>query len=155
MRGEDYAERILKNEIEGQYVFAIKECRKRREILVMKKVNSIKYVVFPKPIVFHSEVGATGMSQLCSTYRFLVEISQQDETCLNHVHFVPDDIFQKLTEGAVYPGIVNNYSAQQRINILYDFIDISVTLRSRMDYKAIYGEEFFETQELVKQRLSK
>lgn len=77
------------------------------------------------------------------------------ETCLNHVHFVPDDIFQKLTEGAVYPGIVNNYSAQQRINILYDFIDISVTLRSRMDYKAIYGEEFFETQELVKQRLSK
>lgn len=155
VRGEDYAERILKNEIEGQYVFAIKECRKRREILVMKKVNSIKYVVFPKPIVFHSEVGATGLSQLCSTYRFLVEISQQDETCLNHVHFVPDDIFQKLTEGAVYPGIVNNYSAQQRINILYDFIDISVTLRSRMDYKAIYGEEFFETQELVKQRLSK
>ena len=148
--GEDYAERILKNEIEGEYIFAIKDCQRRKEIIVMKRVNSIKYLVFQKPIVFHSDVGGTGMSQLCSTYRFLNELSRKDGMCLNNVHFVPEKVFEKLIEGTVYPGIVNNYSAKQKINILYDFIEINAMPTRREEYRMQYGDEFFESQEIVK-----
>lgn len=148
--GEDYAERILKNEIEGEYIFAIKDCQRRKEILVMKRVNNIKYLVVQKPIVFHSDVGGTGMSQLCSTYRFLDELSRKDGTCLNNVHFIPQEVFEKLIEGTVYPGIVNNYSAKQKINILYDFIEINAMPTRREEYRMQYGDEFFESQEIVK-----
>ena len=119
---EDYAEKILESEIEGEYIFAIKDCQRCRKILVMKRVNNIKYLVFQRPIVFHSDVGRTGMSRLCSTYRFLDELSKKDGTCLNNVYFIPEEVFEKLIEGTVYPGIVNNYSAKQKINILYDFL---------------------------------
>ena len=123
---EDYAEKILESEIEGEYIFAIKDCQRCRKILVMKRVNNIKYLVFQRPIVFHSDVGRTGMSRLCSTYRFLDELSKKDGTCLNNVYFIPEEVFEKLIEGTVYPGIVNNYSAKQKINILYDFIEIKM-----------------------------
>lgn len=56
---EDYAERILKNEIEGEYIFAIKDCQRHKGILVMKRVNNIKYLELQKPIVFHNDIGGT------------------------------------------------------------------------------------------------
>ncbi|MDO4444907.1 MAG: hypothetical protein Q4C97_05145 [Bacillota bacterium] len=148
--GEDYAERILKNEIEGKYIFAIKDCQRRREILVMKRINDIKYLVFQRPIVFHSDVGGTGRSQLCSTYRFLNELFREDSSCLNNVHFIPEEVFEKLIEGTVYPGIVNNYSVKQKSNILYDFIEINAIPTRREEYRDQYGDEFWESQEIVK-----
>lgn len=147
---EDYAEKILESEIEGEYIFAIKDCQRCRKILVMKRVNNIKYLVFQRPIVFHSDVGRTGMSRLCSTYRFLDELSKKDGTCLNNVYFIPEEVFEKLIEGTVYPGIVNNYSAKQKINILYDFIEINAIPARREEYRIQYGDEFFESQEIVK-----
>lgn len=147
---EDYAEKILESEIEGGYIFAIKDCQRCRKILVMKRVNNIKYLVFQRPIVFHSDVGRTGMSRLCSTYRFLDELSKKDGTCLNNVYFIPEEVFEKLIEGTVYPGIVNNYSAKQKINILYDFIEINAIPTRREEYRIQYGDEFFESQEIVK-----
>lgn len=46
----------MKNEMEGDYIFAIKDCQRHREILIMKRVNNIKCSVFQNLIVFHSDV---------------------------------------------------------------------------------------------------
>mgnify|MGYP000168603604 CR=1 FL=1 len=54
------------NEIEGKYTFVIKDFTQRPEILLLKRVNDIKYVLFQKPFVFNSNVGSAGSEELWS-----------------------------------------------------------------------------------------
>ncbi len=137
----DYAEEILKHVQDGDFIFAIKECDTRCEILIIKRVNEFKYTLFPKPIVFHSRVGATGANQLCSTYRFLKILCSEREADLNSVHFITEKLFSDLIEGKCFPGIVMNFSAQQKMYILYDFLNIAGENRTE-DYQKWYGSEF-------------
>lgn len=134
---------------DAQFVFAIKDCDDRQEILVIKRTNELKYEVFPRPIVFHSKIGATGEYELYSTYCFLKQLSSNGSTDLFSVHFVPEKIFYNLIAGKCYPGIVINYSAQHKSNILSDFLDIDHRY-SVDNYVGWYGEDFVKKQKLVK-----
>lgn len=148
----NYAKEILQYEHDGDFIFAIKDCDTRQEILVIKRINEFKYVFFPKPIVFHSQVGATGASQLYSTYQFLKKISIERESDLHSVHFIPENVFNDLNEGKYYPGIIMNYSVQRNMNILYDFLDFAGE-KSIENYKNWYGEEFVNAQRVIKQKI--
>lgn len=66
IRREDCEQQLLKNEIEGKYTFVIKDFTQRPEILLLKRVNDIKYVLFQKPFVFNSNVGSAGSEELWS-----------------------------------------------------------------------------------------
>ena len=46
--------------------FVIKDFTQRPEILLLKRVNDIKYVLFQKPFVFNSNVGSAGSEELWS-----------------------------------------------------------------------------------------
>ena len=59
IRREDREQQLLKNEIEGKYTFAIKDFTQRPEILLLKRVNDIKYVLFQKPFVYSGSVVKT------------------------------------------------------------------------------------------------
>lgn len=151
--GIDYAERVLQYAQEGTFIFAIRDVDKRKEIAIIIRVNDIKYEIFSKGFVFHSDVGATGMNQLCSTYMFLKKISLEKECDLLNVHLVPTDIFEELIMGKCYPGIVYNYSAKNKSNILVDFIDIKSTYRTQENYLGWYGEDFVKCQQLITKKL--
>lgn len=155
IRREDREQQLLKNEIEGKYTFAIKDFTQRPEILLLKRVNDIKYVLFQKPFVFNSNVGSAGSEELYLLYRFLSKLFRRNELSLSDVYFVPEDIFNKMEEGTVYPGIMRNYSAGQRREVLYDFIDIEHSFWTMEECKAIYGEDFLKIQEIVKRKCNR
>lgn len=155
IRREDREQQLLKNEIEGKYTFVIKDFTQRPEILLLKRVNDIKYVLFQKPFVFNSNVGSAGSEELYLLYRFLSKLYKRNELSLSDVYFVPEDIFYKMKEGTVYPGIMRNYPAGKRRGVLCDFIDIEHSFWTMEECKEIYGEDFLKIQEIVKRKCNR
>lgn len=141
---------ILQHEPQGRYVFIIKDSNTRPEILILKKVNTFKYVFFPRAFVFHSQVGGTGANELYLIYCLLKKLDKQ-QINLAHVHILPEKIFNDLLEGKIYPGTVEKYPPNNKIFILDDFLNLSN--QKTNNFKKLYGDEFVNAQEIVKKMI--
>ena len=73
---------------------------------------------------------------------------------MNYVYFVPENVFNDLIEGKCYPGIVKEYLSNNKINILFDFVE-SDTGESIKYLSDLYGVEFVAAKNITKNFLSK
>ena len=149
-----YEEGLLQIDCRKKLIFAIRKSESRSEILVIKEIDKLKYEVFPRPLVFHSQVGSEGRRQLYATYNFLKKVYIENQFCLNYVYFVPENVFNDLIEGKCYPGIVKEYLSNNKINILFDFVE-SDTGESIKYLSDLYGVEFVAAKNIIKNFLSK
>ena len=124
------------------------------EILVIKEIDKLKYEDFPRPLVFHSQVGSEGRRQLYATYNFLKKVYIENQFCLNFVYFAPENVFNDLIEGKCYPGIVSEYSSDNKTWILFDFVE-SDRGESTKYLSDLYGDEFVAAKNIIKDFLSK
>lgn len=131
------------------------------ESLAFPSVNELKcyYIknkepdfVFIEKLADKLGVNVTWLKTGINATPFLSKLYRRNELSLSDVYFVPEDIFNKMEEGTVYPGIMRNYSAGQRREVLYDFIDIEHSFWTMEECKAIYGEGFLKIQEIVKRK---
>ncbi len=148
-----YADRLVEVKDEGEYIFVLKKCNTRREMVVAKRVDDIKYIVYRTHYVFHSQVGATGAHQLYSVYQFLEEVVKRRKKELHNVYIVDEEVFNGLTMGKYYPGIVSNYKDVDYQDILCNFIKLDATETVKNEYIKMYGREFVEAQQIVKHQM--
>ena len=149
-----YEEGLLQIDCGKKLIFAIRKSESRSEILVIKEIDKLKYEVFPRPLVFHSQVGSEGRRQLYATYNFLKKVYIENQFCLNFVYFVPENVFNDLIEGKCYPGIVSEYSSDNKTWILFDFVE-SDRGESTKYLSDLYGDEFVAAKNIIKDFLSK
>lgn len=132
---------------EFNYHFIIKKSEKR-EIIIVRKFNEIKYEYYPCCVVFNTHIGNGGKSYLLSFYKFLKHIDSRGNDITN-VHIVPEELFDEILMGKAYCGVVQRYNPQGKASILDDFLDVYHRYFSGEDYEKWYGKDFIEIQKIV------
>ncbi len=152
-----YAEEFLEvcDSKEYEFHFVIKDDVDKREIIVVRRYNELKFEYYPCPIVFNSKVGGTGSQYLLSLYYFLKSININRSNEILNIHMVSEDIFYEILNGKEYCGIIEQYSADNLTTIFDDFLDIYHRQFHSEYYGDWYGEDFLKTQEKVRQLLQK
>lgn len=148
------AEKFLidKRTDEYEFHFVINNDINKRNIIVVKKYNELKFEYYPYPIVFNSQVGASGKGSLLSLYKFLKEIAINGNEIIN-VHVVTEEIFNEILEGKKYCGIIEQYNARGLNCILDDFLDIHHRYPISSSYGEWYGDDFLKVQRIVADKL--
>ena len=130
------------------------EDENNRRIIVVKKYNELKYEYYPYEYVFNSSVGASGMSQLVSLYKFLYKF-RINEGNIDNVHIVTQETFDGILMGNIYCGVIEQYMPIKFRNILDDFLDICYKHFTTREYKELYGDDFLKIQEIVMAELKR
>lgn len=148
------AEEFLKHRKTDEYEFhfVLNNDINKRNIIVVKKYNELKFEYYPHPIVFNSQVGAGGRGSLLSLYKFLKEIAINGNEITN-VHVVTEETFNKMLEGKKYCGIIEQYNTRELKFILDDFLDIHHNYPISTNYGEWYGEDFLKVQRIVEDEL--
>lgn len=150
-----YAEELLEvcDSKEYEFHFVLKDDVNKREIIVVRRYNELKFEYYPRPIMFNSHVEGGGDECLLSLYCFFKSININRSNELLNVHIVPEDIFYGILEGKEYCGIIARYGADNLTTIFDDFLDVYHRQIHSEYYGDWYGEDFLETQEKVRQLL--
>ena len=149
-------EKLLENinQRDDKIHFVINEDENNRRIIVVKKYNELKYEYYPYEYVFNSSVGASGMSQLVSLYKFLYKF-RINEGNIDNVHIVTQETFDGILMGNIYCGVIEQYMPIKFRNILDDFLDICYKHFTTREYKELYGDDFLKIQEIVMAELKR
>lgn len=150
------ADELLEHRKSGEFTFhfVINDDVDKREIIVIRKYNELKFEYYPCSFIFNSHVGAGGIRCLLSLYSFLCEIRKKGNEITN-VHIVSKELFDNILGGKEYCGVIERYGATSLINILDDFLDICHEYPISENYGMWYGEDFLKTQEVILNKLSK
>ncbi len=68
---------------EYQFYFVINNNENKREIIVVRKYNGLKFEYYPYPIIFNSQVGESGKDALLSLYKFLKGVANSGNEITN------------------------------------------------------------------------
>lgn len=140
--------KLKDSDIVERYIFAIKDKHNRREIIVIRKFNELKYDFFPIGYIFY-DAGSHGASasNLFQTYFFLRTLYRKELTSLDEAYFVEEEEFYDLLKGKIYPASI--ISTKRRTDILEEFIDLSDDESRKFRCCSNFGKEFIDAQELV------
>ena len=106
-------------------------------------MDNYKYVVFSDCLHINSDVGATGRYQIYSFWSWLKQVGND-----NVIGYEVDNaLFDSLTWGQVYPGILEG---KRRSQWAEDFKDIDMAYPVSQRYEEFYGAEFIRAQEIVR-----
>lgn len=133
---------------EFDFHFVIKNATKR-EIIIVRKYNELKYEYYPCQVVFNTSVGGSGRSYLLSFYKFLKSLDTRGKNDITNVHVVSKELFDEILIGKAYCGVIQKYNAQGKASILDDFLDVYHRYFSIENYEMWYGKEFVEVQKIV------
>lgn len=146
------AEDLLKHRNNDEYKlhFMINEDKDKRNIIVVKKYNELKFEYYPNPFIFNSQVGESGKNTILSLYKFLKEITKNE---IINIHVVDQKVFNEILEGKRYCGVIEKYYAQGLNCILEDFLDIFHIYDISTNYGEMYGKDFLKVQKIVADKL--
>lgn len=131
------------------FIFVIKDVIYRKEIGIICKYGDFNYSYYPYTYPFHNHVGGEGSWQLLSLYRFLKFL--QDEWRLpSGAYKISENKFNDLFDGNIYPGSVRQEPNSYQSFILDDFINLYSSEIKREEYLNMYGAEFVECQNIIK-----
>ena len=143
------ATEIFKNSsMVEEYCFAMLDVAVRPELVVIRKINEIKYDFFPRPFTFHADVGAGGQYELLTVYQMLKRLNQENRMPLG-VYKMKENRFNDLLSGKMYPGMVID---EEYCNyLLDDFISFNEEKISK--YLEWYGSAFVNAGKCVLEQL--
>ena len=145
-----YAEEFLNDFSDEpfEFCFIVKDDKKDRQIILVKKYNELKYIYYIPPIAFYSHVGGTGQHQLLSLYNFFRDERVQKD--INNVCTVSEEEFNNILCGESYCGLVGQKGYDSNRHILEDFVDIYHKSAKACNYKEWYGDDFLKMQDIVR-----
>lgn len=147
---------ILKDNIVNdvsEFIFVIDDGDYRRDIGIIVRFDEFKYSYYPRTLVFHADVGASGASELFSVYKFLKELNELNKMP-SGVYKVSEEESIDFFSGKIYPGMIKKYKQDGCNFLLDDFIDLYVNDSHKEEYKSMYGETFVNCQDLIKRKLN-
>lgn len=145
-----YPEEILEeiSKEKNIFFFTIKK-HYRRELGIIVKKDTYIFQCYPRAFTFHSHVGASGTSELCSLYIFLKRLNQIGKMP-SGIYYVSEDEFYKLLNGDIYPGLICKPHREYVAHMLDDFIELYTDDKKKDDYLRWYGKTFVDSQKLIK-----
>lgn len=132
-----------------ELIFVISDSPYRRDIGIIRKTDKFKYDYYPSTIVFHGDVGGGGTSALYSLYQFLRELRRRG-LLPQGVYKLPEDYFNSLFKGAIYPGSVEGLRRCYVSYLLEDFINLFTSEEKMEQYEKSYGKPFVDCQKIIK-----
>lgn len=151
----DYLNRI--KELKPKVIYFIKADTQENDAGIVLKLDTYKYVYFPKTWAVSSYVGVTGQSQIYSLYKLIKKL-QELQRCysfesIGHQDFycqsgtVSEKDFWDLFCGRVYPPSVIPFHNDCWWD---DLTDVSHSWACAGGYPEKYGQEFLKAQEIIK-----
>lgn len=151
----DYLNRI--KELKPKIIYFIKADNQENDAGIVLKLDTYRYVYFPKTWVVSSYVGDTGQSQIYALYKLIEKLQElkkgysfesigyQDFYCQSGT--VSEEVFQELFCGRVYPPSVIPFHNDCWWD---DLTDIDHSWAYAGGYKEKYGEEFLQVHKIIK-----
>lgn len=131
-----------------EFVFAMLDVPYERRIVLVRKMNEIKYEYYPRPFIFYRSGGGSGASELYSVYKMLRKLNSEKKMP-SEVYLLAEEKFCDLLQGKIYPGSIKK---EERKNyILDDFISLSDGRKEQ--FMNWYGKTFIDAQECVIEEL--
>lgn len=143
---ELFAERDYDN-IQG-FIFAMLDVPYERYLILVRKMNEIKYEYYPRPFIFYNSGGRVGASELCSVYKMLRKLNCEGKMP-SEVYLLKTEQFYKLLEGKMYPGSIKK--AEFKSYLLDDFISLRDSKKEQ--FERWYGKSFVDAQKCVREEL--
>ncbi|MFG7350906.1 hypothetical protein ACGMNB_07915 [Shewanella oncorhynchi] len=133
-------------------LYFIRSLSKVGEVFLLLKLSDYKYKIFSRVWHISDYVGAGGQSQIFSMYR-LILVLQKSRLCTScGGRILPEDKFNDLLSGNVFPGSVIEFPAQE--NPWWDdFVDVHHKYPISLSYESWYGKGFIAAQSIVRWKL--
>ena len=132
-----------------ELIFVISDVPYRRDIGIIRRIDKFKYDYYPSKLIFHGDVGGGGTSAIYSLYQFLRELRRRG-VLPQGVYKLPEDYFNRLFRGAIYPGTIVGLRQGYVNYLLEDFIDLFTSEEKKDHYEKSYGTAFVDCQEIIK-----
>ncbi len=133
-------------------VYFIRSASELGEVFLLLEISDYKYKVLSRIWHISEHVGAGGQSQIFGMYRLILALqkSRLNTSCGGRV--LPEDNFNDLFSGNVFPGSVIEFPAQE--NPWWDdFVDVHHKYPISSSYESWYGKGFMAAQSIVRWKL--
>lgn len=131
-----------------EFIFAMHDDTNERQIVLIRKMNELKYEFYPKPFVFYYTRSGSGGSELYSVYKMLKKLNSENKMPLG-VYLLDKEKYYALLRGEIYPGSIKK---EETIGCLLDDF-ISIRDGRREKFEQWYGRTFVEAQEYIIERM--
>lgn len=131
-----------------KYDFAI---LKSYELSIIRREGRIKRECLSS-YPFRKQVGRAGRRDLKDLYDILKELDQKNK--IGSGYYLREEDYYDLKQGKIYPGALSNLGKSAG-ELVLDFMDIYHKFPIAESYERIYGEEFLEIQQLVKNEIER
>lgn len=122
---------------------------KRRELIIVEKIDKYKYVYIPHRFVFNSCVGGDGSSELYSLYFVIKELKKLGCRVNASTYEISDDEYEEVFHGEHYPLEYIRKGKYVQF-IIDDFIDLYNNDEQKERYISYYGKDFVVVQDIVR-----
>ena len=146
----DYLEEIKKSKPECVYFLRCKS--PIGETMIVLKYTNWHFKTLRHVWHVSDEVGGTGIQQLVSLYKLIIELKQNRQNCGGR--FVDKSDFWRLNSGDAFPGALTDAILLE--NPWWDyFTDIDHKFPISKNYESWYGSGFTNAQKIVKTELDR
>ena len=156
--GEYDLDNILSEVCEAENIyFAIGKEGYGNCIIIILKINDIKYKYFRHSFVFHAECGESGKSELMGVYNFIKKLKNVRNSKGKLIdyetgYFLTEAEWLDLKRGNMYPAAVRKVK-KLKCNIMDDFVDVYQCVHTYEQYFEWYQSDFVKCQEYIRNRL--
>lgn len=127
-----------------EFIIAMLDVPYERYIVLVRRMNEVKYEYYPKALIFYRSGGGEGASQLYSVYEMLRKLDKEFKMP-SGVYLLNETTYNNLLQGKIYPGSIKK--ERYEAGLLDDFIRLKGFDKQR--FMNAYGKTFLDAQDCV------
>lgn len=127
-----------------EFIIAMLDVPYERYIVLVRRMNEVKYEYYPKALIFYRSGGCEGPSQLYSVYEMLRKLDKEFKMP-SGVYLLNETTYNNLLQGKIYPGSIKK--ERYEAGLLDDFIRLKGFDKQR--FMNAYGKTFLDAQDCV------
>ena len=127
-----------------EFIIAMLDVPYERYIVLVRRMNEVKYEYYPKALIFYRSGGGEGPSQLYSVYEMLRKLDKEFKMP-SGVYLLNETTYNNLLQGKIYPGSIKK--ERYEAGLLDDFIRLKGFDKQR--FMNAYGKTFLDAQDCV------
>lgn len=133
-------------------LYFIRSASEMGEVFLLLKLSDYKYKIISRVWHISDHVGSGGQSQIFGMYRLILALQKSRLSTSCGGRILPEDKFNDLLGGNVFPGSVIEFPAQE--NPWWDdFVDVHHKYPISSNYESWYGKGFMAAQSIVRWKL--
>ena len=133
-------------------LYFIRSASEVGEVFLLLKLSDYKYKIISRVWHISDHVGSGGQSQIFGMYRLILALQKTRLSTSCGGRILPEDKFNDLLDGNVFPGSVIEFPAQE--NPWWDdFVDVHHKYPISSNYESWYGKGFMAAQSIVRWKL--